>query len=779
MNSSINMQFAWADFYSEFADKLLQFKNNRTELLSILEETYDELGLNYPFVEKSRERVKDVCPFSVFGCFNKGITNENRIMIMKTLGQKIGVQGVAPSEFAGVPVLNNMKAWFFSYEDERKSDDISNLWSMFEAALENADNPSEANEQNFVNIFNKVMKQRGIRWNLTMGLFWIRPYHYINLDEKNRIYLKDNETFSKIFFPDESALKQLPDAKTYLNLIQKCKAIFASAETTIHDFPELSRSAWLHSQQHPPVAIDVEQQESRIENDTIFQNTILYGPPGTGKTYSLTKYAVAIIENKKPEQIDEEIYTAGYQSVHKRFNDYRAKGLIEFTTFHQSYSYEDFIEGIRPSMNDDEINGSLRYDIIPGAFQKFCENAQQKVISSVGIKNLLNDNPTVWKVSLGGAGDNPIKKYCFDTHCIRIGWDDYPDYVEDIDSVKTDLSSKAITILFDFEQGMKKGDLAVSLYNQTTIDAVGIITGDYENDKSLAVYRRKRKVRWLFTGKTYDISKLNNNKVMTPSTVYRLHRIGSSDLLDSVKDLISKDLKVEDTSRNHVFIIDEINRGNISKIFGELITLIEPEKRLGGQEEMKVLLPYSQRPFGVPSNVYILGTMNTADRSIALMDTALRRRFRFIEMMPDLEVLRRLNDGEPLMIEDTDIDVLKMIAVMNKRIQLLYDREHTLGHAYFIELVRDNSVSNLASIFKNRILPLLQEYFFDDIRKILLVLGDNQTANKDWQFILANDPEPGLFGSNDDDIPEDLTFYKINDAAFMRPEAYIKIYTKL
>src|SRR5690606_32740859 len=117
--------------------------NNRTELLSILEETYDELGLNYPFVEKSRERVKDVCPFSVFGCFNKGITNENRIMIMKTLGQKIGVQGVAPSEFAGVPVLNNMKAWFFSYEDERKSDDISNLWSMFEAALENADNPSE------------------------------------------------------------------------------------------------------------------------------------------------------------------------------------------------------------------------------------------------------------------------------------------------------------------------------------------------------------------------------------------------------------------------------------------------------------------------------------------------------------------------------------------------------------------------------------------------------------------------------------------------------------
>lgn len=176
-----------------------------------------------------------------------------------------------------------------------------------------------------------------------------------------------------------------------------------------------------------------------------------------------------------------------------------------------------------------------------------------------------------------------------------------------------------------------------------------------------------------------------------------------------------------DEKKNHVFIIDEINRGNISKIFGELITLIESSKRIGQPEGMKAKLPYSQQLFGVPDNVYIIGTMNTADRSIATIDTALRRRFRFKEMMPDADVLKGIS------VED--ISVSEMLARMNKRISVLYDREHTIGHSYFIPLRDNPTIEQLAEIFENAIVPLLQEYFYEDYEKIRLVLGDNNKDN--------------------------------------------------
>ena len=179
------------------------------------------------------------------------------------------------------------------------------------------------------------------------------------------------------------------------------------------------------------------------------------------------------------------------------------------------------------------------------------------------------------------------------------------------------------------------------------------------------------------------------------------------------------------------FIIDEINRGNISKIFGELITLIEASKRLGEKEEMTLQLPYSEEAFGVPNNVYIIGTMNTADRSIALMDTALRRRFNFIEMMPTPQVLEKID--QDIM---QGISVSKILEVMNHRIAVLYDREHTIGHAYFASLIEEPSVKKLAEIFKNSIIPLLQEYFYEDYEKIQLVLGDNAKSDNQYKFIV-------------------------------------------
>ncbi len=213
---------------------------------------------------------------------------------------------------------------------------------------------------------------------------------------------------------------------------------------------------------------------------------------------------------------------------------------------------------------------------------------------------------------------------------------------------------------------------------------------------------------------------------------------------------------------NYAIIIDEINRGNISKIFGELITLIEPSKRIGAADVIQVKLPYSNDEFGVPSNLYIIGTMNTADRSIALMDTALRRRFEFVEMMPDSDLVDVHIEG---------ISIRLLLESINRRIEYLYDRDHTIGHAYFMDLDEDSTVDDLTHIFKNKIIPLLQEYFYDDWEKIRLVLNDG--------FIEKVEQKPNKIfeGIDDDYIDEEKFFYNVR-AEFSK-NSYIKIYDKL
>lgn len=338
--------------------------------------------------------------------------------------------------------------------------------------------------------------------------------------------------------------------------------------------------------------------ESYIEEDgatDIALNTILYGPPGTGKTYHTVIYAVAIIENRELASVEAE----DYSDVLNRYHEYKAQGRIEFTTFHQSYGYEEFIEGIKPAVDSEDETHDIEYSVQPGIFKRFCECA---------------DDPAAIK------------------------------------------------------------------------------------------------------------------------------------------------------AKNYVFIIDEINRGNISKVFGELITLIEGSKRVGRPEGMEVVLPYSQKLFGVPQNVYIIGTMNTADRSIATIDTALRRRFVFQEMLPDASVL----DG----IEVGDLRISELLIRMNKRISALYDREHTIGHAYFMPLRDDPTIEKLAEIFANNIIPLLQEYFYEDYEKIRFVLGDNRKTEKREQFVVAEaNNYSELFGEADIGLDESSS-YAINKIAFHNPKAY-------
>lgn len=469
---------------------------------------------------------------------------------------------------------------------------------------------------------------------------------------------------------------------------------------------------------------------------------------------------MAIIENKPLDSVKNEPYFA----VFERYKRYKSEGLIEFTTFHQSYGYEEFIEGIRPVINSEDERGHVQYTIEDGLFKAFCDKAAMPIAAQTRADLGLNKTPSIWKVSLRSAGDNSTRTECIENGHIRIGWDEYgPDITDDTDFSK--IGGK--NVLTSFVYRMQKGDIVFSCYSSTTIDAIGVVTGDYEwcDGRYGDGLNRLRKVNWLVKGINENIVEINGGATMTHSTVYKL-KVSLADAMTLIQKYLPSAVQTSGR-RNHVFIIDEINRGNISKIFGELITLIEPAKRLGQPEEVRARLPYSRQLFGVPDNVYIIGTMNTADRSIAAIDTALRRRFHFTEMLPDTAVL----DG----ISVDGVSIPDMITKMNKRIAILYDREHTIGHAYFVALRDNPTISQLAEIFESAIVPLLQEYFYEDYEKIRLVLGDNTKDSKDEQFIIANNNDYyELFGNTDLNL-DDIITYEINRAAFYNIEAYRSI----
>ena len=484
------------------------------------------------------------------------------------------------------------------------------------------------------------------------------------------------------------------------------------------------------------------------------KNTILYGPPGTGKTYQTVNYAVAIIEGKSLEDIQAE----NHEKVLERYRQYRQDGRIEFTTFHQSFGYEDFIEGIRPKFfgENEEEAGEIQYEITKGVFKAFCLKAQIPIADAKQSPYGFSDTPSVWKVSLGGTGGHPLRNSCMQNNCIRIGWDEYGETVTD----ETNYFVGGKYVLNAFLNRMQLGDIVLSCYSARTIDAIGVITGDPEWLPNEDHYKRSRKVNWLLKGKKIDIEEFQLSRSLVQSTVYQLDTTAAEVIKVLEKNGFAPTTAVE--TKPYVFIIDEINRGNISKIFGELITLIEPSKRLGQSEELQVRLPYSQKLFGIPDNVYLLGTMNTADRSIALLDTALRRRFSFVEMMPDSGILNG--------IEVEGISVSGLLTTLNRRIEVLFDREHTLGHAFFTPLRQSPSIQTLGEIFRDKVIPLLQEYFYDDYEKICLVLGDKKRPERQRFFKVETADLQSLFGT-------ELEFevnptYRINPDAFFDAEVY-------
>ena len=529
-------------------------------------------------------------------------------------------------------------------------------------------------------------------------------------------------------------------------------------EQIVKDFLNLvSKFNQIPIEYFKPKGAEVIRQTNKSANETNGVpplNQILYGPPGTGKTYNTINKALEILGVETQGKSRAELKT--------KFDEFRQNGQIEFVTFHQSFSYEEFVEGIKPIFVDEngnevEHSKNMIYKHKRGVFKKICETALQDLRD---IQNRIKSNPYVWKVSLEDVGGE-LHQYCLKNNEIRIGF-------------QHDGGDKNPSVKY-FKDEMQKGDIVGIFNDKQSFNAVGVIIGncDEQNiDKKAKItenYPITRKVKWII--KDCIIENIDNQgKQLDRNTIYQL-KFRVDDLFEKIQDKVGytfddlpNKITCKDLSKKpYILIIDEINRGNISKILGELITLIEPSKRIGADEELRVTLPYSNESFGVPKNLYIIGTMNTADRSIALLDTALRRRFEFVEMMPEPELL------EIIKVENGEINLQMLLEKMNARIEFLLDREHTIGHSFFINV---NSLSELQQVFKNKIIPLLQEYFYDDYAKIDAVLNGNGMIEPKKDSTLEK-----LFDTNfKSDLDSEKVVYQITNFNKWNEKNFLRIY---
>jgi hypothetical protein len=641
---------------------------------------------------------------------------------------------------------------------EKKLDDVpTSVWLatvlLTYMSYKNVQNLEEMTIYHQIKEIQKVAKQICCK-----NIDYARPYQWCNGDHNDHTYcyLRSGEkALRRLTAPGEfGGEKERPK-----NLDPDMEFEMDDGIITVRmliDFVEGEYSDLINSG-------EIEQVENIVLELSL--NSILYGPPGTGKTYNTVLYAVAICDKTSLDSLD----SLPYEELQKRYEDLKKEGRISFTTFHQSYGYEEFIEGIKPviSRQDDDSSSDIKYEHASGVFKKFCEKAKKVKVKTSSLK--IRENPMVWNVLLEGTGQTELKEKCFKNDCIKIGWTNADKIVTEQSANLNDIERR---ILLNFQDEMQEGDIVFIQRRNTSIDAIGIIIGPCEYIESDKKYPRTRSVQWIATGINEDVYALNKNTKLDRKSVYPLRNMDIKEVISLIeKYTLSNEISVEENVEPHIFIIDEINRGNISKIFGELITLIEPTKRIGESEAVTAILPYSGVEFGVPNNVYILGTMNTADRSIALMDTALRRRFKFIEMMPDSSILTKLG-----IMEVEGINIVAMLKAINERIEYLFDREHTIGHAYFTPLEKNPSLKNLAGIFLNAIIPLLQEYFYEDYSKIQLVLGDNAKMDNAHKFILDTEIKvKNVFKGNPDiDLPEKK--YTIQTDAFYQAESYKQIY---
>lgn len=817
------MKFEWIDFYSEFATKLLLFKNDRKALIERINDVYTAINMQVPKLESGGDII-DIDPFTIFGLFNKGITNSNRIAIIRSIANVFGIEAKVPNNFDGIPVLNNLKATFYAFKEDRKADDIDNIWNVFEAALRLADNDTEQNRKEFSKWYDLVHDQRCIRWNITMGLYWIRPYTYINLDSRNRWYISNVENMPAEFVNSiKKKINKVPNATDYLFIKDACIKALEVGSYEYKNYPELSYSAWIVSEQ-------VNRQKAaangkKLSNAAFLRwfKPLIQALRDLGGSGTPAEARAKIVEN---EQLSDEEVNAirGKNNVNKFENEvaFARSYLVNAGYIDKSiYGVWTLTEaGKSVEMTDDMASDIFKSGVAQA------RNSREKKGAAIADDDV--DTVHYW---IYAPGENSCMwEEFYSEGIMAIGWGEIGDLktFDSKDAMKSKMKEtfdaslsykNAAHATWQFVNDMKIGDIVFVKKGMHQLVGRGVVSSDYEydadcNDK----YGNIRKVNWTHKGEwphpgqavmktltditsyTDYVEKLNAlfedesaEDVEEVSKNYPVYT--EDDFLDEVfmaeeeysklvgilkakKNVILqgapgvgktfaakrlaysvmgvKDIdrvmmvqfhqsysyedfimgfrpsttgfelkkgafynfckKAEiDSDNDYFFIIDEINRGNLSKIFGELFMLIENDKR-----GIELQLLYSDEKFAVPANVYIIGMMNTADRSLAMLDYALRRRFAFFEIKPGFET-----DGfrEYKMSLDND-KFNKLINCVEKLNSVIASDESLgegfcIGHSYFCNFEADKIDNEcLYGIVEYELIPLLKEYWFDEPTKV-------------------------------------------------------------
>lgn len=696
-----NDTYQWTEIYSEFATKLLQYKNNREELLKLFNQLFKNLSLKNPFVDRSSGldvQLDDVDPFTVFGTFNKGISDNNRILILNEIKRIFDLKSVVPTTFNGIPLINNMASWFFGNQRDRKPTDIQNLWDFFELSLEHADQPEQHTKQKFIDSFSKIMKQYKIRWNITMGLFWVRPFFYVSLDQKNRNYFAKEADILEAIFYDHNPY-HLPDGKAYYAISERFRRAFKDYTISQTNFPDLSYKAWLYSNEQV--------------NEEIIE-----------------------IANNEPRETHYWIYSAG-QGSHK-WEEFYEKGIMAVGRSKigdiTNYSTKSEIKEALKNHYDE----NQTYKNAGHALWQFANEVQKGDVIFVkkGISRIIGRGI----VSSDYYFDDSLADY---QNIRRVEWTDYgiwehpgtaatklltditdyPEYVEQLQSIFNSESEDEIEpMLPQYEKYTKEDFLNEVFINDQTYNRLENLV----NFKQNLILQGAPGVGKTFAAKRLAYS-LMGEKDTTRVKMVQFHQSYSyEDFIMGYKPTetgfeiqygpfytFCKEAE-EDSDRAYFFIIDEINRGNLSKIFGELLMLIEADKR---GEKLRLL--YKNELFNVPKNVHIIGMMNTADRSLAMMDYALRRRFAFMELTPAFDSM-----GYQEFLLNAKLPQLNTLVSLIKQLndQISDDeslgRGFVIGHSYLFTS-KSVDVTWLETVIEYELIPLLEEYWFDSPDKVV------------------------------------------------------------
>mgnify|MGYP000789729176 FL=1 len=697
----MDKRFQWTEFYMELASALLPYKNNRSELIAKLKTIFADAGMNFPFKERGKEVYEDICPFTVFGSFNKGITNANRIALLEQFAKQFSIKAAVPTEFDGIPVVMNLSAWFFAYKENRGEHDIDNLWDLLEKAIAYSDEASTDNKNAFIAAYDTVTKQKMIKWNITMGLYWARPYTFINLDSTNRAFITDVDNMPHYFTTIFSDInKGLPDGRNYLFMCEQAKNALNQKEYEYHSFPELSYYAWKSNQSGKTEETTTTTVDSNIKET----NYWIYSPGDNASMWD-EFYKSGIMGIGWGDVTD----LKGFSSK-EEIKDYMKK------VYDPSYSYKNNAHCLWQFANEIKVG-----DVI------FVKKGMHKIIGKgIVTSDYIYDTSRstykhIRKVDWQNKGEWEHPGQAVMKTLTNISA--YPDYVQKLLALFAEDTSEEVSEQKEIKYPLySKDDFLNEVYMDE--DTYNTLTELLEA-KYNVILQGAPGVGKTFAAKRLAYSIMGQKDTSRVAMVQFHQSYSYEDFIQGYRP--SKDgfelengtfykfckEAEEDNERPYFFIIDEINRGNLSKILGELMMLIEKDKR---GEKIKLL--YSNEWFTVPQNVRIIGMMNTADRSLALMDYALRRRFAFFDFAPAFS-----SEGFKNYLAEKNSQKLESLITAVESLNNTISSDESLGdgfrigHSYFCT---DGEITDewLKSVVEYEVIPLIKEYWFDEPTKV-------------------------------------------------------------